>query len=184
MCRTAGGTPSSSFYDIVAADFVASDTSGTCAHQIRDGFVALLAALKSDRLADVTKAFRLCDPLSATDDRDAFVGLVQSFFGTLAELDYPYAVDFAGSSLPGHPVDVACARLAAVPVSNAMLRLAAAASVAFNASGTSKCLQVPKNAVFEQFLPGLMDGAWTYQRCTEVRACARASMCAMDDNLV
>lgn len=82
-----------------------------------------------------------------------------------------YAVDFAGSSLPGHPVDTACARLVGAPAGDTLARLAAAASVAYNASGTSKCLPFAQGSQFEQFLPGLIDGAWAYQRCTEVRDC-------------
>ena len=94
------------FYGIVAADFANADGfsrtaggrsrgdgngggDGSCAARIRAGFQEMLEAEK----ADIAAAFRLCN---ATSNTVTLVGLLQSYFGVLAELDYPYSVNFIG----------------------------------------------------------------------------------------
>jgi lysosomal Pro-X carboxypeptidase len=148
-----GGTSPSTFYDITAADY-------DCAADIRGAFLDLLAALRTPSgLERVRATFELCTPLLESQT-DVLVAVLQAAFGTLAELDYPYAVDFITSKLPANPTTFACAAFERAS-GGSLVQLAAAAAVAYNSTGSSKCLAIPDDAVFEQYLPGLIDGAWT-----------------------
>lgn len=92
---------------------------------------------------------------------DVLIAVLQSAFGTLAELDYPYPVTFISSELPGHPADAACVAFNETAGSG-LVKLAAAAGIAYNSTGALQCLEIPADAVFEQYLPGLIEGAWTW----------------------
>lgn len=163
------------FYDIVAADFDAvggggrtgvgdGGGGGSCAASIQAGFESLVKADK----ATIAETLKLCN---AATNTTTLLGLLQSYFGVLAELDYPYSVDFIGYALPANPVNASCKRLvdAKAEGASALGQLQAAVSVAYNSSGTLNCLALDDAAAtFVTFYPGFMPGAWTYQRCSEI----------------
>ena len=104
------------------------------------------------------------------DSRSSVAGLLgelQGAFSTLAQLNYPYPVAFLGHDLPAHPLSIACAALS-LPATDEQLmaQLRQAAAVALPSSAPPNCLNASSS--FAQSTPGLIDGAWTFQRCTEI----------------
>jgi len=111
---------------------------------------------------------------------EVLVGLLQQGYMTMAELDYPYAVDFAGYSLPGNSSVESCKRFTASIATSAegknlavsaVQRLAKSLTVVPQldpARSTGGCINASGYSSFEETLPGLTPGAWSYQRCSDI----------------
>ena len=118
-----------------------------------------------DGLASITKNLRLCQEPSTRSLLENLIGALQQASMTMAELNYPYAVDFAGYSLPGNPCKLACSKFSS---SGSLLAgLSQAASVVPQLAPAG-CLNTSALPSFESSLPGLLPGAWTFQRCSDI----------------
>ncbi len=155
------------FYDVVAADFAA------CAPGIQAAFREVVAlSATPEGCAQLTSKLATCEPVSA-ENVSVLVAYLQMLFGTFAELDYPYPVSFFNSSLPANPVNLSCARFAQTLAATGGDRVQAlAASVALTPAPPGSppvCLPFSASGPYpEALMPGLMPGAWSYQRCTEI----------------
>jgi pimeloyl-ACP methyl ester carboxylesterase len=205
-------------YDRVSADF-------TCALRVGAAFRQLwAAAATASGRASAARQLKLCSVPESPQRMEVLIGLLQQGFMTMAELDYPYAVHFAGYSLPGNSSAVACDRFEAAgaallpalgaalsvvpqlvsamfslprpapvqlasvmihprtPPPNEMwwgaLRCSAIAVVSQSGMPTPStqdpartdagCINTSQTTSFEETLPGLVAGAWAYQRCSDI----------------
>jgi pimeloyl-ACP methyl ester carboxylesterase len=146
----AGEAKPEAVYDIVGSNF-------PCADGLRRGFHQMLRANNSE----LVSSFQLCEEPKT---RDAVIGLVQQAFMHLAERNYPYPVD----GQPANPAAAACKQFRRMH--SALDGLAAAASVAPGMNPLpGQCLNLTALAPsFQATLPGLMPGAWSYQRCSDI----------------
>ena len=189
-----GQSAARGFYDVVSADFHAPPAG--CGGALRAAFAAVWAArgAPADR-ARLSAAFALCTAggsgymqhgeehgrvaaLQSSADVELLIGFLQQQLVVLAQLDYPYASHFIGTDLPPSPVAAACAQFNSSGGNNGSgdealwAALRAAASVAYNRSGqVGACLDLKaasNGGELQSMLPGLMPGAWSYQRCVDI----------------
>jgi len=154
--------PKSGLYDVVSQNYL-------CAPRIGEAFAEVLRyTLSTSGLADLSSAFNLCQPLQSAM-APAFLGLLQQAFMTMAQLNYPYPCDFMGASLPANPASVSCQRFEQKQRMGLLAALAAAVSVVPHLDPAKSCLNLTHLAPsFEATLPGLIPGAWSYQRCSQM----------------
>lgn len=157
-----GGRPVGGFYDVVARVFA------PCAADMQAAFRMLIQLGTSPAgCAVLSQTFDTCQPLTPSLV-PMLVAFLQAQFGTFAQLNYPYAVSFFNNTLPAHPVKVSCSHFQlAKAASGGNLLTALAASVRLGGPKRPACIPVAANQV-EALLPGLLPGAWTYQRCSEL----------------
>ena len=142
-------------YQIVANDFFA------CKEEVHSAFSDLLNLSKTNQFGAIQQQLNLCHPLKNQIQSNNTIALLQQSLTNLAQLDYPYPTDFL-YSLPGNPVDVACEMFAAA--GGGIDGLVEAASLTL---GKDDCISVNLDH-WHAFAPGLIDGPWGYQRCTEL----------------
>ncbi len=150
------------FYAVVAADFF-------CAEAIRGAFDDLVAAVSSPGgLATVSAALQLCTPLDTATQLPSLVAALQAQFTTFATLDYPYAANFT-TPLPPNPANASCTAFARAQARGATSLEALGASLLFGAP-LPVCfnLTVGPDSDPEALRPGLIPGAWAFQRCSEL----------------
>lgn len=119
---------------------------------------------------DVARTFRLCRPNSAGPaDVVRLVGYLQKKFSELSMFNYPYPVNFSGHVLPANPPRVACSKIAtSTPETSGATVLREALEWYYNASAKDQSAPCLELEPFEANYPGLIDGPWTYQRCTDL----------------
>jgi lysosomal Pro-X carboxypeptidase len=173
-----GQSAARGFYDVVSADF----NGAGCGAGLRRSFGAVWAArAQSDDRARLASAFALCPgaggspALQTAADVELLVGYLQQQLVVLAQLDYPCASHFIGTDLPASPVNVSCALYSsgAEGDGDAVLweALRRAVSVGHNSSSGGQCLDLhaaSNGGELQSMLPGLMPGAWSYQRCVDI----------------
>ena len=200
-----------SLYARVGADFApcAGGVGGVGA-----AFRAVWAAGSASAAGRATLAagLGLCQPPRNVKRVEVLVGVLQQAFMTMAELDYPYAVNFTGYALPAHPAAESCRRFSAAVGAEASAVAGASAVVGASTTGVGAagvgavgastpgagasarasaliaamgravsvvpqldparspggCVNLSDVASFEETLPGLTVGAWSYQRCSDI----------------
>jgi lysosomal Pro-X carboxypeptidase len=147
-----------------------------CASEVGEAFRSLRAAAQKDP-AGLAETLSLCAPLddddqggdtttTTTTTTDALIGTFQQAFMTMAQANFPYAVD----PLPANPAAAACEAFAEAAPSPQVEQLAAAVAVVPSldpARSPGGCLNVTATT-FEETLPGMLPGAWGFQRCSDM----------------
>jgi dipeptidyl-peptidase-2 len=161
--------PPTLVFETITNTFAAANP--LCPQLIRDGFTALIALSEQgpQGLAELTKAFRLCEPLTAPQVHHLKLWAVNAF-PTLGMCDYPYAADFM-APLPAWPVNYACTQALLAP--NPLAALVEVASLMYNGtSGTLTCFDIESEFIECADQSGCGTGAsghaWDFQACTEL----------------
>lgn len=145
-------------YDIVASNYV-------CADGLRRAFDNVLDAIDHGELERLARTFSLCETPKQTA---TLVGLLQQAFMLFAQSNYPYAV----GALPANPASAACQKFEQRADKSLLDALAVAASVSPVMNPVQQpgfCVNLTAAAPsFEQTLPGLIPGAWSHQRCSDI----------------
>jgi len=155
------GVSESIFNEIVTRDY-AGAVSG-CDIGISDAFKQMAQLQTKQELRYIKKAFKICQEVETSSDRDAVVNWLSSGVTYMAMGDYPYPASFLGP-MPGSPVNVSCQRWdkARQQGSTNLEAVAELVNVIYNYTGQATCNDVGGG------IPGLGSNAWEYQTCTEM----------------
>ncbi|CAH0475374.1 unnamed protein product [Peronospora belbahrii] len=163
------------YWQVVTRD--ASPDAGSaknCVANARKSWPQLFELAKTENgRTTLTSLFRLCQPLSRTEEGNDLAMSVLFAFDVLAMGNYPYPSSYlteGAVNLPAWPVREACSHLAGdfpAPsfsqenVDTTLLEaLRDAANVYYNATKDLKCYKIPTLWDY--------DGIWDYQYCTEM----------------
>jgi len=154
----------SDFYRITESNY-----HPKCQSSIKEAFLELWGALTDEEAREL---FRICpgDGDKGEGVRGNLIGYLQRKLSDISELDYPYAVNFTGFVLPGHPVAHTCDLIAkyraeAMPP---VAALRASLQWLVNASTVhpTPCLALD---VFDAYTPGLEPGTLLPDTCKPPR---------------
>jgi len=153
--------------NIATEDFFKADDR--CPITIESGF-ARLENLKDSPsyYSKIQEIFNLCSVPTDPTDIQTLIDALQSAFGMMVMVDYPYASDFV-APLPAWPVNYACEQAANAVRNNkvssfaSVYGIAAAGNVYFNYDGSSECLDLSANQD-----GGIDQNGWNILYCNEI----------------
>ena len=155
-------------YDDIATGVYAK-ADEQCPISIKNGWSAL-NDLDPSYYPQLAEIFNLCEVPKSSAELRILSSILNSAFGTMVMVDYPYATDFV-APLPAWPINYACDQAAAAREAHADDPLAdlwatsAAAMVYLNFNNQLECIDVsPKPEPNE----GLDDNGWSVQYCNEM----------------
>ena len=92
---------------------------------------------------------------------------MQAALVKIATLNYPYPTNFTGTKLPANPLLLSCNKLheAVAKGASPLQQLHALVTVTWSVPSTG--CTILQNSTWA-YLPGLIPGAWSYERCSEV----------------
>lgn len=156
-----GLAPCDSYNKGVTKDFQLADSTGKCVGAIKRSWEEIeLIGKRSGGLSWLSLTFRLCQPLSSTDELKDWLG---ETWGDVAMVDYPYPANFL-EPLPEWPIRHICQHLSNDWTGEKlMFSLRDAVLVYYNSTGQSKCLNTSVTAG-----AGLDARGWWFQACTEM----------------
>jgi len=143
-------------YEIVSDDFE------ECREGIHSAFLSLRELSTSELFANIQDILGLCEaPINQVESNNT-IALLQQSLTNVAQLDYPFETNFL-FPLPANPVNKACELFAELGGGIAGLRNAASLTL----GEKDQCIEVSLEH-FHSFAPGLIDGPWAVQRCTDL----------------
>ncbi|XP_071449372.1 lysosomal Pro-X carboxypeptidase [Hetaerina americana] len=165
-----GMVPCEAFARIITSDFKA--VSHVCSDRIRASWGAIdRVSANADGLKWLSSNWSLCSPLQNSQNVSALKDWIAGMITNVAMLDYPYPTNFI-LPLPGNPVMEMCNKIVTGDIKNKttadqdralLLNIFSGLQVAFNHTGTSKCLNVSVQSSDQ-----LGDEGWDFQSCTEM----------------
>ena len=120
-----------------------------------------MSLLTPQGMAEAQTLFGLCNHSEAAN----LVAGVQAGVIQLATSNYPYPTNFS-LPLPAYPLNVSCDQLLAASNQSAIRQLHALVTLAWPKPVEEECLTLRVKPA--AYLPGFIQGAWTYERCSEV----------------
>mmetsp|Transcript_8280 Transcript_8280/g.34770 ORF Transcript_8280/g.34770 Transcript_8280/m.34770 type:complete len:540 (+) Transcript_8280:65-1684(+) len=165
-------TREEAYYRIVTRDATPiAQASEMCTTNVQSSWDIIQSMAETDSgRQGLQDAFKLCAPLTSSNDAISLMYWIQSAFVFFSEGNYPFPSDYLTNGfgdMPPHPMKLACEILSAdswASDQDQMNALGEAVSIYYNASHTYSCFDIGavNNASAE------VDFLWGYQWCTEL----------------
>eukprot|EP00045_Choanoeca_perplexa_P002500 m.24752 g.24752 ORF g.24752 m.24752 type:complete len:475 (-) comp11551_c0_seq1:59-1483(-) len=122
---------------------------------------AIATLITPQGMVEAQALFGICNHSKAEN----LVAALQASIIQLATSNYPYPTNFS-LPLPAYPLNASCAQLLAAKDQPALEQLHAFVKLAWPKRPEDNCLMLRVKP--EAYLPGFIQGAWTYERCSEI----------------